>query len=281
MTTEALEPGAYRDFVRRALAEDLGWGDATVQAVVAPEARAEGVLLARSAGVVAGLEVALEVFRQLDPAVVVTVQRRDGDPFQAGDRIANVAGLAAPMLTAERTALNFLRHLSGIATLTRKYMDACGGRVPVADTRQTLPMLRLLQKYAVRVGGGINGRFALDEGIIIKTNHLRVAGGITAAIKHAHKAAPDTPIEVEINGPAEAGEALDAGAGVILYAGASLDDLRAIVDRCRNRARVEVSGPIAVDRIDALAATGADFVSIAALTDSAPAADITFELRSV
>ena len=179
------------------------------------------------------------------------------------------------MLTAERTALNIVRHLSGIATLTRRFVDAAGGRVVIADTRKTLPLLRPLQKYAVRVGGGENGRLALDEGLILKASHIRFAGGISAAVRRAHAAGSDSPIQVEVSTSAQAIEALTAGAGT------SSEELRLVTQQCRGRARVEVSGRISLERVAELASDGADFVSIGSLTDSAPASDITFELRSL
>ena len=278
---EPIEIGVYRDFVRRSLAEDLGWGDATVQAIIPPDATAEGVLMARAPAVLAGVDIALEAFRQLDPALVVMARRQDGELCQAGDEVAVVSGLAAPMLTAERTALNIVRHLSGIATLTRRFVDAAGGRVVIADTRKTLPLLRPLQKYAVRVGGGENGRLALDEGLILKASHIRFAGGISAAVRRAHAAGSDSPIQVEVSTSAQAIEALTAGAGVILFTGTSSEELRLVTQQCRGRARVEVSGRISLERVAELASDGADFVSIGSLTDSAPASDITFELRSL
>jgi nicotinate-nucleotide pyrophosphorylase (carboxylating) len=207
--------------------------------------------------------------------------RHDGDLCLSGTTLATVTGLAGPLLTAERTALNLLRHLSGIATLTRRYVDAAGGRLTIADTRKTLPLLRDLEKYAVRVGGGQNGRFALDEGVILKSNHLSVAGGIRAAVRRSRIAAPDTPVQVEVTSVAEADEALAAGAGVLLWSRGPHEELRAVVQRAHSRARVEVSGRITPADLAALASAGADFVSIGAVTESAPAADITFELRSL
>jgi nicotinate-nucleotide pyrophosphorylase (carboxylating) len=280
VTIEPLEPGVGRDFVRRSLAEDLGWGDATVQAVIPPDAVGQGVLLARAASVVAGLDLALEAFRQLDPSMCVRSQRAEGEWCQAGDELAVITGLAAPMLTAERTALNIVRHLSGIATVTRRYVEAANGRVVIADTRKTLPLLRPIQKYAVRVGGGENGRLALDEGVILKASHIRFAGGIKAAVTRARTAGTQTPVQVEISTVDQAIEALDAGAGVLLFTGSSGDELRDVVRRSRGRARVEVSGQIPIERLSQLASDGADFVSIGSLTDSAPASDFTFELRS-
>jgi len=278
---EPLEVGAYREFVRRCLAEDLGWGDATAQAAVDPNARAEGAIVMRAAGVVAGLDVAVEVFRQMDPSMSAALARHDGDECAAGDRLATLTGLAGPMLTAERTALNLLTRLSGIATLTRRYVAAAAGRLSIADTRKTSPLLRELEKYAVRVGGGQNGRFTLDEGVILKSNHLAVAGSIAAAVRKARSTTPDTPVQVEVQSAVEVDEALAAGAGVLLWGRGMTDGLLPVLQRAQGRARVEVSGRIAIADLDALAAAGADFVSIGALTESAPAADITLELRSL
>ncbi|MFI5079008.1 MAG: nicotinate-nucleotide diphosphorylase, partial [Vicinamibacteria bacterium] len=172
-----LDPANFRESVRRALAEDFGWGDVTTDATVPAEARGRGTFLAKAPCVVAGLDVAAEVFRQLDPAVVFTVHHGDGSFCQPGTVIAVVDGLARPLLTAERTALNYLLRLSGIATVTRRYVDVAAGRIVVLDTRKTTPGLRLLEKYAVRAGGGTNHRLALDDGILIKDNHVRLAGG--------------------------------------------------------------------------------------------------------
>lgn len=279
MTEPALDPGLYRELVRRALAEDLGWGDTTTLVVVPPEVRATGTLTARADVVLAGLDVAVEVFRQLDPAVVVAARRHDGDLCRPAEPIAEITGLAAPMLTAERTALNFLRHLSGVASVTRWLMQAGGGGLRIADTRKTLPLLRALQKYAVRVGGGSNSRLALDEGLVIKANHVRVAGGLRLAVQRARAARPDTPIEVETATIAEVDEALAAGAAVLLFTGSCTDDLRHAVRLCAGRARVVVSGPIPVESVATLALAGADVVSMGSITESAPAADISFELR--
>ncbi|MEW5983588.1 MAG: carboxylating nicotinate-nucleotide diphosphorylase [Acidobacteriota bacterium] len=275
---EALEPAAYRDVVRRALAEDLGWGDATTSAVVAGEARAAGVLSLRRAGVVAGLDAAIEAFRQLDPALTVEVYQPDGSVCAARARIARIQGLASSQLTAERTALNLLGHLCGIATLTRRMVDAAGGRLQIVDTRKTLPSLRALEKYAVRVGGGINGRFALDDGIVIKANHLRLAGSVSAAVALARGNRPDVPVQVEVASLEEVDEALAAGAAVLLIREPAAADLRAAKQRCEGRARIEVSGRYGPDELDALVAAGADLVSVACLIDSAPAVDVTLEL---
>jgi nicotinate-nucleotide pyrophosphorylase (carboxylating) len=273
-----LDPALYREVVRRALAEDLGWGDATSALVVPEGARATGVFVARAKVVLAGLDVALEAFRQLDPAVVAEIHRRDGDYCRAGEPIAAVTGLAGPMLTAERTALNFLRHLSGVASVTRWCVEAGGGTLRVADTRKTLPLLRALQKHAVRVGGGVNTRQSLDEGIVIKANHARIGGGLAAAVARVCAAKPGTPVHAEAATIEEAAAAVEAGAAVVVFTGASPSDLEQVVRQCAGRARVVVSGQVPFERLAAFASAGADVVSIGSITDSAPAADIVFEL---
>lgn len=276
---EKLDPGAYRDVVRRALAEDLGWGDATTSSVVAPDATAVGTLRWRGAGVVAGLDAAIEAFRQLDPMVTVQTLCEDGTFCQPGARIAEIDGLAAALLTAERTALNLLGYLSGIATLTRRLVEAAGGRLQIGDTRKTRPLLRALEKYAVRVGGGVNGRFTLDEGIVIKANHARVAGGLPAAVSLARAARPDVPVQAEVTSLADLDDALAAGAAVLLMREPEASDVAAAVRRCDGRARIEVAGRYGADALDALAQAGADLVSVDVLIDSAPASDVTFDLH--
>jgi nicotinate-nucleotide pyrophosphorylase (carboxylating) len=274
-----LDPANYREAVRRALAEDFGWGDVTTDNTVDAGARGRGTFLAKAPCVVAGLDVAIEVFRQLDPAMAVTVHHPDGTACQPGTVIAEVEGLARALLTAERTALNYLLRLSGIATVTRRYVDAAAGRIVVLDTRKTTPGLRLLEKYAVRAGGGTNHRLALDDGILIKDNHVRLAGGIGAALERMRAANVDMPIEIEVQSLAQLDEALAAGATRILADNLSLDQLREVVRRTRGRAQVEVSGGVTLERLDAIAETGAEFVSVGALTHSAPAADISFEIE--
>jgi nicotinate-nucleotide pyrophosphorylase (carboxylating) len=276
-----LDPANYRESVRRALAEDFGWGDVTTDATVPAEARGRGTFLAKAPCVVAGLDVAAEVFRQLDPAVVFTVHHGDGSSCQPGTVIAVVEGLARPLLTAERTALNYLLRLSGIATVTRRFVDAAAGRIVVLDTRKTTPGLRLLEKYAVRAGGGTNHRLALDDGILIKDNHVRLAGGVTAAMTRMRAAQCDMPIEIEAQSLEQLDEALAAGATRILADNLSLEDLREVVKRTRGRAQVEVSGGVTLERLDAIADSGAEFVSVGALTHSAPAVDISFEIEPV
>ncbi len=277
---EALDPALYREIVRRAIAEDLGWGDVTTEATVPAELRAEGRIVSKSACVVAGLAVAVEAFRQLDPSVTVVTRRHDGAQTVVGDTVAEITGFAAAMLTAERTALNFLQRLSGIATLTRAFVEAADGGITLLDTRKTTPTLRALEKYAVRCGGGTNHRATLDGGILIKDNHVQLAGGIDEAMRRMHAAHAALPIEIEVQNLDELDRALAAGAPRILVDNMAPDEIREAVRRSLGRADIEISGGVTLARMPAFARTGARYVSVGALTHSAPAADLSFEVKS-
>jgi len=274
-----LDPDLYRDLVRRALEEDVGAGDVTTDAIVPPETRGRGVFLAKAACVVAGLDVAAEAFRQLEPDVRVVRRRLDGERCEPGDRIAEVTGSARTLLVGERTALNFLQRLSGIATLARRFVDATGGRITVLDTRKTTPTLRALEKYAVKAGGATNHRAGLFDAILIKDNHVAIAGGVARAVAAARAHRPGLPIEVEAQTLAQVDEALRAGAETILVDNMSTADIREAVARAAGRAKIEISGGVTLERISELAATGAQYVSAGALTHSAPAVDISFEIE--
>ncbi len=269
----------YRDLVSRALAEDVRTGDVTSRVVVDADLRARGTLLAKAPLVVAGLDVSAEVFRQCDPAVVFEVRWSDGSHVEAGETLAVVTGHARALLTAERTALNLLQRLSGVATLTAAHVAAAAGRITVLDTRKTTPLWRTLEKYAVRCGGGTNHRFGLDDAILIKDNHKRLAGGITPAVTRALAARTGLTVEVEVETLAELDEALAAGATAVLLDNFTTYDLRQAIARVGGRARTEISGGVTRDRLPELATTGADVVSIGALTHSAPAVDVSFELE--
>jgi nicotinate-nucleotide pyrophosphorylase (carboxylating) len=281
LALEPLEAGMYREIVRRALAEDFGWGDVTTETVIERDQKARGVLVAKSRCIIAGLDIASEAFRQMDPAVAVAVHYGDGASCEPGTVVAEYRGYAAGMLTAERTALNFVQRLSGIATLTRQFVDAAAGRITILDTRKTTPLLRALEKYAVRAGGGQNHRTGLDDGILIKDNHIRLAGNVGRAVTRMRKANREMPTEVEAQTLDEVNEALEAGADIVLLDNMSTSEIRDAVHRCRGRAKTEISGGVTLRRMAELAATGADFVSIGALTHSAPAADLSFEIEPV
>ncbi len=265
-----------------ALEEDLGnVGDVTTEATVPAIARARGAFIANADCVVAGLDVAFECFRALDAAVRVVVRKGDGERCRAGETIGEVAGSARTLLVGERTALNFLQRMSGIATLAGRFVQAAGGRITVIDTRKTTPTLRTLEKYAVRAGGAVNHRMGLFDAVLIKDNHIALAGGVGAAVAKARAAQPDLTIEVEADTLSQVDEALAAGADTILVDNMSTHEICDAVRRSGGRAKIEVSGGVTLDRIPELAATGADCVSAGALTHSAPAIDISFDIKPI
>jgi nicotinate-nucleotide pyrophosphorylase (carboxylating) len=275
-----LEPESYRGLVRQALAEDLGAaGDITTDGTIAHEQRARAIVLAKSRCVLAGLDIGLEAFRQLDPALEATVLHPDGTLCEPGVTVAELRGRAGALLTAERTALNFMQRLSGSATLARRFVDAAAGRITVLDTRKTTPLMRTLEKYAVRAGGATNHRFGLNDGILIKDNHVRLAGGVINAVERMRAANRGLPIEVEAQSLEQVDAALEAGADIVLLDNLSTPEIVEAVRRCRGRAKTELSGGVTLERMPELAATGADFVSIGALTHSAPAADLSVEIE--
>ena len=276
---EPLDPGIYRELVRRALAEDFGWGDVTTDGVIDAQLKARAVILAKSPCVIAGLDIASEAFRQMDPGVAITVHHGDGSWCEPGTIVAEYQGHASSLLTAERTALNFLQRLSGTATLTRRFVEAAAGRIVVLDTRKTTPLLRALEKYAVRAGGGVNHRSGLDDGILIKDNHVRLAGGVVNAVTRMRKKTREMATEVEAQSLQQVDDALSAGADIILLDNLSTPDIIAAVQKCRGRAKTEISGGVTLARLPELAATGADYVSVGALTHSAPAVDLSFEIE--
>src|SRR5262245_46363843 len=274
-----LHPDQYRDIVRRALAEDVGAGDVTTNATVRRDQQARGVFLAKSECVLAGIYVAVETFRQLEPDVRVKFVKADGDRVQRYESFGEITGEARTLLIGERTALNFLQRLSGIATAARLFVDAAGGRITILDTRKTTPTLRALEKYAVAAGGATNHRSGLFEAVLIQDKHIRLAGGVSRAVALVRESCPNLPIEVEAQTLEEVDEAVAAKADVVLVDNMSVDDIRDAVGRVRGLAKVEISGGVTLDRIPALATTGADFVSVGALTHSAAAADISFEIE--
>jgi len=248
---------------------------------VPPAALARGTLVAKADFVLAGLDVAFETFRQIEPGVRLTRRRLDGERCTPGDSIAEVTGSARALLVAERTALNFLQRLSGIATLARRFADAGGRRITILDTRKTTPTFRALEKYAVRAGGATNHRVGLFDAILIKENHIHLAGGVQRAIELCRASNPGVPVEVEAETLAEVDQALAARAEMILLDNMSTADIRDAVERAKGRAKIEISGGVTLERIPELAATGAEFVSAGALTHSAPAVDISFEIEPI
>jgi len=267
------------ELVRRALAEDVGPGDVTTRAVVPEGARARAVVVQKAPGAIYGLEAAEEVFRQLDERLAVTRLAEEGVWREGGD-VLSVEGAAAPILKGERLALNLLARLSGVATATARAVRAVAGTgARVLDTRKTTPGLRGLEKAAVRAGGGVNHRAGLYDEVLIKENHAALAGGVGEAVRRARNAAPGVPLEVECRTTAEIDEALAAGAERILLDNMSPAELRAAVARVAGRATLEASGNVTPQTIGEIAATGVDFVSVGALTHSAPALDLSLLLE--
>jgi nicotinate-nucleotide pyrophosphorylase (carboxylating) len=275
----ALTVDTLERVVEAALAEDVGQGDVTTDSTVAPDAQGTAELVTRAPGVVAGLDAVEAVFRALDPGIVFEPLVDEGTTLATPVAVARVSGPLRAILTGERTALNLLGRLSGIATLTRRYVDAVAGTgVEILDTRKTTPGLRSLEKHAVACGGGTNHRFGLDDGVLVKDNHLRAAGSVQAAVERL-RGATDLPIEVECDTLEQVEDALAAGADAILLDNMRLDELRHAVALTDGRARLEASGGVTLDTVRAVAETGVDQISVGALTHSAPALDVSLELR--
>jgi nicotinate-nucleotide pyrophosphorylase (carboxylating) len=267
--------------IEQALQEDLGPGDITSESTIRPDSVSTAVMLAKQELVLAGLEVAREVFHYIDPNIQFTAFVKDGDRVNAGTEIAKLLGNTRALLAGERVALNLLQHLSGIATMTAHYVERVKGlKAEVLDTRKTLPGLRRLEKYAVRAGGGRNHRFGLYDGVLIKDNHIKAAGGITKAVEDAGKSAHHLlKIEVETKTLDEVREAIAAQADIIMLDNMPIEMMREAVRLIAGRALVEASGNITLESIRAVAETGVDAISSGSLTHSAPAADISMKIK--
>ena len=262
--------------------EDIGRGDITTDAVVAEEDRALGILFAKEDGILCGIDIAQMVFELLDENVDFQKQLTDGSALSPGVTIAIIIGKASTCLKGERTALNFLQHLSGIATLTKQFADATQGNIKVLDTRKTLPGLRVMEKYAVRVGGGLNHRFGLYDMVMIKDNHIQIAGSITEAVSLVRKKKKRTFIEVEVQTLDELKEAIRAKVNRIMLDNMNKNQIIQAVDLVRQAGteiELEISGGINLDNIDQFADSGADFISVGDLTHSAKALDIALKMK--
>jgi nicotinate-nucleotide pyrophosphorylase (carboxylating) len=281
------------EIIDRALAEDLGKGDVTTEALIPGDQQGTGFIVAKKEGILAGTEAATQVFHRVDPELKVEILLEDGTSVKPGSKVAKVSGGIASILKAERIALNFLQRLSGIASETNRYVASVEGLpVRIMDTRKTIPGWRSLEKYAVRVGGGGNHRMNLSDGILIKDNHLvalRSQGlNIKEIIAKARQNAPQQPstqrskcwVEVEVGTVSEALEAVEAGADIVMLDNMNLGDMRKAVKSIHGRALIEASGGITLDNVRAVAETGVDFISIGALTHSARALDISLELEA-
>jgi nicotinate-nucleotide pyrophosphorylase (carboxylating) len=266
--------------IRAALLEDLPAGDITSESLIPPGFSSTAVFLSKEPGVLAGIEVARRVFLKIDPRVRFRKFFEDGAAFGPGDVLAEVRGASRSLLKGERTALNFLQRMSGIATKTRRFVEAAGPGTGILDTRKTTPTLRRLEKYAVKMGGGRNHRFSLSDMVLIKDNHLRLVGSITEAVRRARAGAgPRLKIEVEVTNPAEAREAVAAGADMIMLDNMPLAQMRQVVGELRGRVPVEVSGKVRLDRVRRIAGLGVDFISVGGLTHSYDSIDISLEFQ--
>ncbi len=283
LAAAGLDVAEVESVVRRALEEDLALGpDVTTDSTVSPRAQATGDVVPRSPGMLAGIAVAAAAFDLVGGGEIeVHLVAADGTASRPGEAVLTVAGPARALLTAERTALNLICHLSGIASLTRRWVDAVAGTsAAIRDTRKTTPGLRSLEKYAVRCGGGVNHRTALGDAALIKDNHVAAAGGITAAVQAVRTHAPGVPLEVECDTLDQVREAIGAGVGLVLLDNFSLEDTRTAVALARPaHVRLEASGGLSLDRAHEVAATGVDYLAVGALTHSAPVLDLGFDLR--
>jgi nicotinate-nucleotide pyrophosphorylase (carboxylating) len=271
------------DIVRLALSEDIGTGDITTIATVPEAATATGTFRAKAAGIVSGIDVTARVFALVDPEIEFQPWLSNGDSFEPGDVLATVSGPARSVLTAERVSLNFLQRLSGVATATSRYVDAVHGTgASIIDTRKTTPGMRLLEKAAIRHGGGHNHRVGLSDGILIKDNHLAAIGAdaIRRSIAAARETAPHTlKVEVEVTSLEQLEEALDASADIIMLDNMGPETMRRAVERVNGQALLEASGGITFESVRAVAETGVDLISVGALTHSAPAIDISLQFQ--
>jgi nicotinate-nucleotide pyrophosphorylase (carboxylating) len=279
-----LDSGIIYAFAADLLKEDLGRGDITTQSVIRGGAKARGRFVANQDCVLCGLEIAEAVFATLDTSIVLESRAYDGETIGSGDEFARIEGPATALLTGERTALNIMQRLSGVATLTRAFVDRIDGTgARIVDTRKTTPGLRLLEKYAVTVGGGFNSRFGLDDGVLIKDSHIPLAGGVRRAVELARRAVPHLmKVEVEVANQQQLREAVDAKADVIKLVSMSLGEISESAKLIREASRgiiIEVTGRITLDNVTEYAACGVDLISIEAITDSAAAVDISLKTR--
>lgn len=270
-----------RSTVIRALEEDIGPKDITTSALIPEDLEARGLIIAKEDLVLAGIRVASECFRTLDPEIIFKGRFRDGDSIKAGRIVAEIKGKARAILMGERVALNFLQRLSGIATLTAKYVERIKGtKVRIVDTRKTTPGLRVLEKYAVRMGGGFNHRFGLYDSVLVKDNHIALSGSVRKALEKVKKETPHTTrIEVETKNIKEVKDALSVGVDIIMLDNMDLDTIRKAVKLIKGRALIEASGNINLQNVREIAETGVNLISIGAITHSAVAVDISLKLE--
>jgi len=269
----------FDSIIDAALREDMPGGDITSESVVPADARSEAFFMAKEDGVLAGLAVARRVFEKVDPSIIFIERFSEGAAFRKTDKLARLKGPTISLLKGERTALNFLQHLCGVATATRRFVDAVAGfKTHILDTRKTTPGLRLLEKYAVKTGGGTNHRLSLSDMVLIKDNHLRHVGSVAEAVRRARsRIRPGVRVEVEAADLLQVREALAAGADMIMLDNMTIEMMRQAVILAASRVPLEASGNMSLDRVHAVAETGVDYISVGALTHSAPAIDISLD----
>lgn len=275
-----LNPIAVEELVRMALLEDIGPGDITTEATIPPGLNCTAVIIAKESGVLCGHLVAQATFRVMDPSLVYEVLVEEGSTVTEGQEVARISGNGRNLLTAERVALNFLQRMSGIATTTRKLADSIKYyHARLVETRKTTPGLRLIEKYAVRVGGGLNHRYGLHDAVLIKDNHIAIAGGVRLAVVSARRVASHTcKVEVEVESLEQLQEAIDAGADIILLDNMDLETMKKSVELVAGKAIVEASGGITAHNLEEVARTGVDIISMGALTHSVKALDLSLEI---
>ncbi len=274
----------FRKIIRMALKEDIGRGDITTDPIVSQNEQALSIIFPKQEGVLCGVEIAEMVFKEIDEHIDFQIKLKDGERFSPGMTIATVIGSAATCLKGERTALNFLQHLSGIATFTRRFVDATKGRIKILDTRKTLPGLRVMEKYAVLTGGGYNHRFGLFDMVLIKDNHIEISGSITKAVAAVRRKKKKAFIEVEVKTPDELEEALSLKVNRVMLDNMNIGQIKKAVETVRQKDKdleIEVSGGIEIDSIDDFVECGVDYISVGAITHSAPAVDIAMKLRLI
>ncbi|MEO0083281.1 MAG: carboxylating nicotinate-nucleotide diphosphorylase [candidate division WOR-3 bacterium] len=270
-----------KDIIKKALAEDVGRGDITTKLIVSKDSFSEAQIVAKQAGILAGSKIVQEVFKMLSPKIKIRFNLKEGEKFQSGDIIAELEGPTRAILTGERTALNFLCRLSGIATLTRRFVEKIAGtNAIILDTRKTTPNLRILEKYAVRIGGGQNHRFGLFDMILIKDNHIVAAGSLINATKTAQlKNKARLPIEVECKNISEVKQALSLNVPWIMLDNMNLKQIKQAVRLCQGKSKLEVSGGVNLKNVQKIAETGVNYISVGAITHSAPHIDISLEIK--
>jgi nicotinate-nucleotide pyrophosphorylase (carboxylating) len=265
--------------IEAALKEDMPHGDITSESVIPADSESEAIILAKEEGVLAGIDVAERVFHKIDPSVVFKKNLNDGQKFKKGQTLATIQGPSVSLLKGERTALNFLQRMSGVATTTQNFVQALQGtKTKILDTRKTTPGLRCLEKYAVKMGGGVNHRFSLSDMVLIKDNHLRIVGSISQAVKSAReKIKPGVKVEVEATSLEDVQEAIQSGADMIMLDNMPEGAMKEVVKKVKGKVPLEVSGKVSLGRVKEIASLGVDFISVGSLTHSYKSVDISIE----